>query len=185
MAQEMAPSKQPAERVPFSAKTFGKGEISVLTLVAVMTAVVGAWGAIVPYAGSLFGFGLNDAPAWHWTAARALLDLTPGVAALLGALLLVGTRPALAMGTGRLVAVLALVLVMLAGAWFVLGPSAYQAIAPGSSPPAPHGASSWVFTQLVGYHYGPGLVLVALWSGALGLLPRGGVKKRRVVAWSE
>lgn len=185
MAQDLAPSERPVERVPFTAKTFGKGEISVLTLLAVMIAVVGAWAGIVPYVGGLFGFGLNDAPAWHWTAARALLDLLPGGVALLAALLLLGTRPALAMGTGRLVAGLALLLVMLAGAWLVLGPSAYLAIAPGSSVPATHGAPTWVFTRLAGYHYGPGLVLVACGAGALGLLPRGGVRRRRVVAWSE
>jgi hypothetical protein len=173
------------ERVPFAAKTFGKGEISVLTLLAVMIALVGVWSGIVPYVGGLFGFGLGDAPAWHWTVQRALLDLVPGGAALLAALLLLGMLPALAMGTGRLVAVLALVLVMLAGSWLVLGPSAYLAIAPGSGVPAPHGSPGWVFIQLVGYHYGPGLVLVAFGAGALGLLPRGGITRRRVVAWSE
>lgn len=185
MAQELAPSERPLERVPFTAKTFGKGEISVLTLLAVMIALVGAWGGIVPYVGGFFGFGLSDAPAWHWTTERAVLDLLPGAAALFAALLLLVTRPALAMGTGRLVAGLALFLVALAGSWLVLGPGAYSAIAPGSNLPTPHGPPGWVFTQLVGYHYGPGLVLVALGAGAFGLLPRGGVTRRRVVAWSE
>ena len=185
MAQDVAPAERPVERVSFNAKTFGKGEISVLTLLAVVIAVVGAWGGIVPYVGGFFGFGLNDAPAWHWTLQRALLDLIPGGTALFASLLLVGTRPALEMGTGRLIAGLALALVMLAGTWLVLGPAAYQAIAPGGSVPAPHGAPGWVFIALLGYHYGPGLLLVALGAGALGLLPRGGISRRRVVAWSD
>ena len=177
MAQDLAPSERPAEQVSFTAKTFGKGEISVLTLLAVMIAVVGTWAGIVPYVGGFFGFGLGDAPAWHWTLDRALLDLIPGGAALFAALLLLVTRPALAMGTGRLVAGLALLLIMLAGVWLVLGSGAYHVIVPGSRLPT--------FTQLLGYHYGPGLLLVGFGAGALGLLPRGGVRRRRVVAWSE
>jgi len=86
-----------------------RGAVSGLLLV-----VLGAWGALIPFVGPHFNFAYTPDQEWTWTAARGWLEVLPGVATIVGGLLLVASRNrATAMFGGWLAA--------LAGAWFVVG----------------------------------------------------------------
>lgn len=76
--------------------------------------LLGIWGALIPFVGPYFDFAYSPDQAWVWTAARGWLEVLPGVATVLGGLLLlVSGNRATAMFGGWLAA--------LAGAWFVVG----------------------------------------------------------------
>ena len=156
----------------------GAAKISLLWLLAVATLLVGAWAGMVPYVGPLFGFGQGDAGAWQWTTDRAFLNLIPGAAGVLAGLLLLLT---MAFGRGRGLAAFAGLLAAVAGAWLVLGPSAYGALIGSTTLETVHFGPVWNFVIRVGYHLGPGLLLVAFGAWTMGLLPRGTVR-RHVVA---
>lgn len=76
--------------------------------------LLGAWGALIPFFGPKIDWAYAGDPAWTWTAAKGWLEVFPGVAAVVGGLLLLvsGSR-ARAMVGGWLA--------VLAGAWFVVG----------------------------------------------------------------
>ena len=74
--------------------------------------VLGAWGALAPFVGPRIGFAYNDSR--DWTAARGLLEVLPGVATVIGGVLLLMSR-------NRVTAMLGGWLAVLAGAWFVVG----------------------------------------------------------------
>lgn len=79
--------------------------------------ILGFWGALVPFVGPNFEFAYT--PGQDWTAARGWLEVLPGVATVVGGLLvIVSAHRAPAMLGGWLAA--------LGGAWFVVG----QAFAP-------------------------------------------------------
>ncbi|MCV7258126.1 hypothetical protein H7J72_05740 [Mycobacterium shimoidei] len=78
--------------------------------------ILGAWGALIPFVGPFFHWAYTPDQAWTWTTARGWLEVFPGVTAVLGGLLLVGSgNRATAMFGGWLAA--------FAGAWFVIGRS--------------------------------------------------------------
>ncbi len=151
----------------------GGTRTSLLWLLSVATLLVGAWAGLVPYVGPLFGFGQGDAGAWQWTTDRAFLNLIPGAAGVFAGLLLFLS---LALGWGRGLAGFAGLLAAVAGAWLVLGPSAYGAVIGSTSLDTVHFGPVWNFTIRVGYHLGPGLLLVAFGAWTMGLLPRGTVQ---------
>ncbi len=157
----------------------GAAKISLLWLLSVATLLVGAWAGIVPYVGPLFGFGQGDVGAWQWTTDRAYLNLIPGAAGVLAGLLLLLT---MAFGWGRGVAGFAGMLAAVAGAWLVLGPSAYGALIGSTTLEIPHFGPSWNFVIRVGYHLGPGLLLVAFGASTIGLLPRDTVRRHAVAS---
>ena len=125
---------------------------------------LGAWAAIVPYIGPLFGYpepaGAN-VPAWQWTAAHWQLHLAPGVVVVIGALLMLAARRTGSLGLGSLLA-------LAGGAWLVLGPvfdALWMPLNAGGAVTTPTTAavSRWmqVLTPL-GYHYGTGLLIAVL-----------------------
>jgi hypothetical protein len=86
-----------------------RGALSGLLLIA-----LGFWGALVPFVGPYFDFAYTPGHEWTWTTARGWLEVLPGVATVVGGLLLVGSvNRATAMFGGWLAAI--------AGAWFVVG----------------------------------------------------------------
>ncbi|GBE65929.1 hypothetical protein MFM001_23910 [Mycobacterium sp. MFM001] len=86
-----------------------RGAVSGLLLI-----ILGAWGALIPFVGPYFHWAYTPDKEWTWTAARGWLEVFPGVAAVVGGLLLVGSgNRATAMFGGWLAA--------FAGAWFVVG----------------------------------------------------------------
>jgi hypothetical protein len=77
--------------------------------------LLGIWGGLMPYIGSSFDYTFTPDSTWTWTAGRFWLELLPGLAAVLGGVVLI-------ISGNRLVATLGGWLAAAAGAWFVVGP---------------------------------------------------------------
>lgn len=161
-----APGAAPAPARPLgTVPAAGLGTLGFLTL------LVGAWGGIVPFVGPTFGFSADGTMAWYWNMPHALLWLAPGAAAVLAGAVMLGTLPRALAGLGRMGAFGAGLLAVLAGAWFVIGPEAWPVLV----------HSAGVFTPAhplrelareVGYSFGPGVLLVAFGSMAMGMAGR-------------
>jgi hypothetical protein len=82
-------------------------------LAGTLLVVLGIWGALVPFVGQHFGYGFSPSNG-SWTAGRGWLEVLPGVATVVGGLLLIGSG-------NRLTAMVGGWLAVAAGAWFVLG----------------------------------------------------------------
>jgi hypothetical protein len=77
--------------------------------------LLGVWGALVPFLGPYFDFAFTPDEPWVWTSARGWLQVLPGVAAIIGGLLMLASR-------NRIVASFGGWLAVAAGVWFVIGP---------------------------------------------------------------
>lgn len=163
-------------RTPVVTPAMGAAKLSLLALVAVATLLVGAWAAIVPYAGPQFGFGWGDAGAWRWTLDRATMDLIPGAVALVaGLLILIGLARG---GRRRGLAGLAGLLTIASGAWLVLGSGIWTAFVGHTGLDVPQGVGVyWAFMLRLVYHLGPGLLLVAFGALTWGLLPHSALRR--------
>lgn len=86
--------------------------------------LVGIWAAIAGYVGPYFGFYPTSGQVWDWNLRNGLLHLAPGALAVLAALMLLAASPA---RRGVRVGALGLpaVLMVIAGAWLVIGPAAW------------------------------------------------------------
>jgi len=128
----------------------------------VVVLLVGAFGALVPLVGPSVGYKMGTAKAWTWTESIATLHVIPGIAAFVaGALLLGAVR-----STARLGALLG----VLAGAWFVVGPTFHPLWDHSGGMMMMHGSTwSQVWSSL-GYHYGTGVVITAAAAYGLGAL---------------
>jgi hypothetical protein len=80
----------------------------------VLLILLGLWGGLAPFVGPYLNFGYTPDKAWAYTSGRLYYSIIPGAAALLGGLIVVGTRSRAAGVIGGLLAVLG-------GAWFALG----------------------------------------------------------------
>lgn len=127
--------------------------------------VLGLWGALVPFVGPSFGYGMGGAPAWTWTESHVTLHLAPGLAAAVGALFLLAGRD---LSRGRLGAWLAAV----GGTWFVVGPSLRPLWAASDMSSMGGMGDSALSSALsaLGYHYGTGVLIALAAAYALGLL---------------
>lgn len=148
-----APARGGYMRVPRS-----RGALSGLLLI-----LLGAWGALIPFIGPAVNFAYTPDQAWTWTAARGWLEVLPGaVAAFGGLLLLVSSNRATAMFGGWLA--------VIAGAWFVVGPSFAGPLGIGDvGTPVATGETKRALLE-ISYFYGLGAVIVFLGASALGRL---------------
>jgi hypothetical protein len=152
-------------RVAGGVKVKGGGA---LALVGLLTVVLGAWAGIVAYLGPAIKFGATGSPAWTWSLPHTLLWLVPGAVALLCGLIFLAKVPSLRNGRGGGIAGLAAFLVVLCGAWLVIGPLAWPVLRTGA---VFTGGSVWHdFLTRVGYSYGPGVILAMLGGTAMGLV---------------
>lgn len=132
--------------------------------VAAVLFFAGAWAGIVPFIGPAFGFSADHTPSWTWNLAHAILNLAPGVAAMVAALWMWAAVPEVAYDRRRPLTMAAGVLAILAGAWLVIGPFTW---------PVLYGHTYWsagawgLMLRQIGYSLGPGLIIVA--AGAYGL----------------
>ncbi|MHB8681540.1 MAG: hypothetical protein ACYDA2_05525 [Acidimicrobiales bacterium] len=156
---------------PGTVPAVGLGTLGILTL------LVGAWGGIVPFVGSIFGFSADGSVSWYWSLPHALLWLAPGAAAVVAGLMMLGLMPRAAIGFGRSGAFGAGMLAVLAGAWFVIGPLSWPALQRSAGVFMPAGPMH-MFADMVGYSFGPGVLLVLFGGLALGMAGR----RRRVPA---
>src|SRR5262249_34071537 len=81
----------------------------------VLIALLGIWGALIPFVGPYFDYSFGINTSWHYSTDRLWLNIIPGLVAMLAGILLLAarTRPA---------GVFAGWVAVVAGAWFAIGP---------------------------------------------------------------
>ena len=125
--------------------------------------LLGAWGALIPFVGPYFDFAYTPEQESTWTTARGWLEVLPGVATVVGGLLLFTSR-------NRATAMLGGWLTVVAGAWFVVG-RAFAGLLGLGDVGAPVAATDTkrVWLELT-YFYGLGALIIFLGALALGRL---------------
>ena len=78
-------------------------------------ALLGLWGAVIPFVGPYFNYAYTPNTTWTWTAARFFLQVLPGAVTFFAGLVLLGS-------VNRANATAAGWLAVLSGTWFVVGP---------------------------------------------------------------
>jgi hypothetical protein len=133
--------------------------------VALLAALVAAWGGISVFVGPLFDFRPTSVSAWQWTTQNWLLHLVPGAVGLVAGLMMLGRAAEASVGhRSRLM--LAGLMALAAGAWFVIGPALWPTIE--SGPAYARAASAGDgFVNALGANLGPGLLLAFLAGMAL------------------
>jgi len=135
--------------------------------------LLGAWGALVPFIGPYFSFAYSPDKTWAYTSGRLYLSIVPGAAAVLGGLLVLGTRSRAAGVFGGLLAAAG-------GAWFIAGAGIVDtvlnqtSIKPGT--PLAHAGSGigssakWMFLEEIGFFVGVGILVLLFGAIAIGRL---------------
>jgi len=135
-----------------------------------VVALLGAWGALVPFVGPYFHYAYTPDKAWTYNHGRLVLEIAPGAAAFVGGVLLI-------YAFSRHVALFGAFLGIVAGAWFALG-NVFAPLWTTNIPEAGVPASSTTFMRImeqVGFFTGLGIVLVlvsAAVAGRLTAVPR-------------
>src|SRR5215467_6662327 len=121
----------------------------------VLLMLLGAWAALVPMIGPYLNVAYTPQPntAWHWTAARAWLEVTPGAVAFVAGLMLV-------IATSRVFTALCAWLAAAAGAWLVVGPACASTVHLNLGTPDPSSRRSVQALEQVAYFYGVGALIV-------------------------
>ena len=134
-------------------------------LAGLLLAVLGIWGAIVPFVGPYFGYGLGTAGPWYFTLGRLWLDVLPGAAVFLGGVVL-------AMSRNRAVAWSAAWLALAGGVWFVVGSqiSRLWTVDGTTAAGTVTGFTGHQVAQYMGYFFGLGAVICVVAALAAGRL---------------
>ncbi len=140
------------------ARTRGAASGTVLLL-------LGAWAGIVSFIGPYLNVAYTPQPdtAWHWTEARAWLEVVPGAVAFLAGLLLI-------MSTSRVLTVFSAWLAAAAGAWLVVGPACASPLKIDLGTPDPASRRSVQTLEQLVFFYGIGALIVFVAGIALGRL---------------
>jgi hypothetical protein len=118
------------------------------------------------FVGPYFGYRPTSATTWQWTTNNWLLHLLPGAVAVVGGLMVLAASPLRRAGRAGAPLGLAALLLVAAGAWFVIGPALWPTFQ--SSPPFATGTGAWTsFWNQLGANLGPGVLLAALGGMAL------------------
>lgn len=137
--------------------------------------LLGLWGALIPFIGPYFGFAFTPDDPWVWTAARGWLQVLPGVAAIVGGLLMLASR-------NRLVASFGAWLAAAAGLWFVIGPILADTLKIGDvGEPVATSDLKRALLQLA-YFYGLGALILFFAATSLGRLS---VRSARDIAFAR
>ncbi|MFD8245574.1 hypothetical protein [Nocardia sp. NPDC059691] len=137
--------------------------------------LLGLWGALIPFIGPYFGFAFTPDDPWVWTAARGWLQVLPGVAAIIGGLLMLASR-------NRLVASFGAWLAAAAGLWFVIGPILADTLKIGDvGEPVATSDLKRALLQLA-YFYGLGALILFFAATSLGRLS---VRSARDIAFAR
>ncbi len=127
-------------------------------------AVLGVWGALIPFIGPSFSYAIGPTDSWHWTSGRLWLSVVPGAVALVGGLMLMSSarRPTASLGA---------LLGVLAGAWFVVGPTVSELWNHGvSQAGVPHGSTGVRVLEQLGWFSALGALILYFAAAALGRL---------------
>ena len=122
-----------------------------MAIAGLLIVVLGTFGLIIPFVGPLFDFGMGPEPAWVLTMSRLVRHVIPGVAVILGGLMLFS----------RATRGLGVALAVIGGAWITVAPVVLGQVTEG--PPA-----LIDILRPLTYHYGIGLLITALAAFALG-----------------
>jgi hypothetical protein len=142
-----------------------RGGLSGLLLI-----LLGAWGALVPFVGPYFHYAYTPDRTWAYTSGRLWLEVVPGVATVLGGLIVLMTR-------SRAWGCCGAFLAALAGAWFVVGAAVTAQFVKGTSirPGVPVATSAGAaasslrqFLEGLGFFTGTGILIVFFAALALG-----------------
>ena len=167
-------------RVP---RTRGAGSGVVLIL-------LGAWGALIPFVGPYFHFAYTPDTAWAWTWGRFFLEIVPGVATVLGGLILM-------ISAFRPVAMFGAALAAAGGAWFavgsLLGPvwagystsGAAGGVPSALDPGQPAGGPLHMVAEHLTFFTALGVVIVFVAAVAFGRLAIVGARDARLAAGEE
>lgn len=129
-----------------------------------MIALLGLWGALIPFIGPSFDYAIGSTDSWDWSAGRFWLSVLPGVVAIVGGLLLMTSarRPTASLGAMMGVA---------AGAWFVVGPTVSAWWNDGvSQAGTAHGSTTTRILAELGWFYALGALILFFGATALGRL---------------
>jgi hypothetical protein len=144
----------------------------------VLLILLGAWGALAPFVGPYFHFAYTPDRAWAYNSGRLWLSVVPGVAALVGGLLVT-------FASHRAVGIFGALLAALGGAWFIVGAPVIKvvvvntSITPGT--PLVHSAGSisvarWEFLEGIAFFTGIGVLILFFGALALGRFAVVGVR---------
>jgi hypothetical protein len=127
-----------------------------------LVALLGAWGAIVPFVGPLFDYAYTPDKAWTYTTGRLELEILPGAGAFLGGLLIMWAA-------SRHLSLFGSLLAVASGAWLVLGNvlSPLWTVAGRAGGPASAGVHMRILEE-IGFFYGTGLVIVLIAAAVAG-----------------
>ena len=127
----------------------------------VLLVLLGLWGALIPFIGPYFHYAYTPDQAWHYTSGRLWLELLPGLAVVLGGVIVLGSRH-------RLVAVLGAWLAAAGGAWFTVGGlvAAHWTQLPSAGTPT--GGATRMVVEQIGFFTGLGVVIAFVAGLAMG-----------------
>jgi peptidoglycan/LPS O-acetylase OafA/YrhL len=126
-------------------------------------ALLGIWGALIPFIGPYFHYAYTPDIAWTYNTARLWLEILPGAAVFLGGVLLI-------IAASRHIALFGALLAAAGGAWFTLG-TVFSPLWNNNVPLGGSPASLTVVMKIaeqVGFFTGLGVVVVAIASAAFG-----------------
>jgi hypothetical protein len=152
-----------------SARAHGAG--TGIVTVGVVAIFISAWGALIPFVEPLFGYHVTGTPSWHWNAAHTLLAVVPGSVGIVVGFVVLWRANQVRVGGGRMGLVLAGLITMFCGAWFIVGPRAWPVI-------STHGTYFSSIAPLrtllyqVGYAIGTGVILAVCGGYVLGWASR-------------
>jgi hypothetical protein len=142
----------------------------------VLLIMLGAWGGLIPFVGPYFHYAYTPDSAWTFTANRLWLEVLPGVATMLGGLVVTLT-------SSRAAAQLGSWLAGLSGAWFAIGSVIGRVWSPSQlSAGTPVGGNLTRALEQIGFFTGLGLVIVLLAALTLGRASVVGVREARAAA---
>jgi hypothetical protein len=130
-----------------------------LGLVGVVAVLTSAWGGIVPYVGPIFGYSGDGSSSWYWNTPHAVLALVPGALGVFLGFVVLAEARGVPVRRGRTKLATAGTLLMIVGAWFAIGPSAWPALA-STGAYFVTGSHLRELAYEVGYSIGTGIVLV-------------------------
>jgi hypothetical protein len=142
-----------------------------IATVGVLTILISAWGALIPFVEPILGFHATGTPSWHWNAAHTLLAVVPGAVGVVMGIVVLWATSQVAAGRGRVSLVLPGLITILSGAWFIVGPRAWPVITTHGVYFAPASPLRGLLYQ-VGYALGTGVILVVCGGYIMGWASR-------------
>jgi hypothetical protein len=155
MSTTTYPARAESRRLTHLPRTTG-------ALSGILIIALGVWGGLIPFVGPYFHYAFGSYRSWHYSANRLWLDILPGIAAVLGGLILLG-------GKRRIGGVIGGWLAVAGGAWFAVGPVVFLIWHHSINPIGrPMGGYTRQALEQLGFFYALGVLITALAAFATG-----------------